>query len=107
MRKKPEPRASSANRSKRYEKISPRSFSLDKKQSEKEQIRQLNTEEYLDLLPRKKSSLKTQKLSPNTILNLPEFQYFQSDHLVLIPQIASYPFYERLRGSSAFFHHQI
>ena len=57
----------------------------------KDQIRQLNREEYLEFLPRKK---------PRE--NLPEFQYFQSDHIVLIPQIASYPFYDRLRGSSAF-----
>lgn len=58
---------------------------------EKEKIRQLNREEYLEFLPRKKPRV-----------NLPEFQSFQSDHLVLIPQIASYPFYDRLRGSSAF-----
>jgi hypothetical protein len=103
MSKKPEQRTASANRTNRREKRpSPRTFSLEKNQSEKDKIRQLNTEEYLDLLPRKKSQTTVRKLSTNTILNLPEFKYFQSDHLVLIPQIASYPFYDRLRGSSAF-----
>jgi hypothetical protein len=102
MRKKTEQRAASANRTNRRENIIPRFSSLEKKQSEKDKIRQLNIEQYLDLLPRKKSATSIRKLSTNIILNLPEFEYFQSDHLVLIPQIASYPFYDRLRGSSAF-----
>jgi hypothetical protein len=102
MRKETEQRASSANRANRHGKMSPRFSSLDKKQSKEDQIRQLNTEQYLDLLPRKKSQLTTQKISTHTVLNLPEFYHFKSDHLVLIPQIASHPFYDRLRGPSAF-----
>jgi hypothetical protein len=102
MRKNTEQRAASVNRTNRRENFFPRFSSLGKSQSEKDKIRQLNLEEYLDLLPRKKSPTSIQKLSTNVTLNLPEFQYFQSDHLVLIPQIASYPFYDRLRGSSAF-----
>jgi hypothetical protein len=97
MRKQTEHRAASAGRTNRQEKTSARFSSL-----EKEKIRQLNTEEYLDLLPKRISHPITQQSSTKTILNLPEFQYFQSDHLVLIPQIASHPFYDRLRGSSAF-----
>lgn len=102
MRKKTEQRAASANRTNRREKLTPRTTSVDRNQSEKEKIRQLNIEEYLDLLPTKKTHLTTRKITKNPILNLPEFQYFKSDHLVLIPQIASYPFYDRLRGPSAF-----
>jgi hypothetical protein len=102
MRKKTEQRAASANRTNRREKISQKFSSLEKPECEKDKIRQLNTEEYLDLLPKQKAQPTIRKSSRNTLLNLPEFQYFQSDHLVLIPQIASYPFYDRLRGSSAF-----
>ena len=99
MRKQPEQRAASANRTNRREKTSTRFSSLDKHHRfEKDRIRQLNTEEYLDLLPRK----TFQQASTKPIFNLPEFEHFQSDHLVLAPQIASYPFYDRLRGSSAF-----
>jgi hypothetical protein len=103
MRKQTQQRAASANRTNRREKTSSRFSSLDKyNQFEKDRIRQLNTEEYLDLLPRKCFQPIRQQSSAKTIFNLPEFQYFQSDHLVLIPQIASHPFYDRLRGSSAF-----
>ncbi len=102
MRKKTEQRAASASRTNHREKTSPRFSSAEKASSGKETIRQLNTEEYLDLLPRKISP-PTMETSPSKpILNLPEFQSFQSDHLVLTPQIVSNPFYDRLRGSSAF-----
>ncbi len=103
MRKQTEQRAASANRTNRRDKTSARFSSLDKHhQVEKDRIRQLNTEEYLDLLPRKNFYPINQQPSTKTSFNLPEFQHFQSDHLVLIPQIASYPFYDRLRGPSAF-----
>ena len=103
MRKQTEQRAASANRTNRRDKTSARFSSLDKHhQVEKDRIRQLNTEEYLDLLPRKIFQPINQQPSTKTSFNLPEFQYFQSDHLVLLPQIASYPFYDRLRGPSAF-----
>jgi hypothetical protein len=102
MRKKSEHRALSANRANHREKVSPRFTSLEKKELEKGNVRQLNTEQYLDLLPRKNSQSIIQNLLANSILNLPEFLHFQSDHLVLTPQIASYPFYDRLRGPSAF-----
>ncbi|CAF2877629.1 unnamed protein product [Rotaria sp. Silwood2] len=97
MKNKIEQRSSSTYRKNCRDKNSLKLFSLEKKEFRKDQIRQLNTEEYLDLLPK-----KARKLSTNTIINLPEFQNFQSDHLVLIPQIISYPFYDRLRGPSAF-----
>lgn len=102
MRKTAEPRASSANRANRRDKTPTKASLSDNKKAGKDQIRQLNTEEYLDLLPRKPSESKIRKFSVNSIINLPEFQKFQSDHLVLIPQIISYPFYDPLRGSSAF-----
>lgn len=102
MKKTIEPRALSANRANHRDRISPRASSFEQKQSRKDHIRQLNTEEYLDLLPRKTSQSKTKKSCTNTNINLPEFQNFQSDHLVLLPKIVSHPFYDRLRGSSAF-----
>ncbi|CAF4656488.1 unnamed protein product [Rotaria sp. Silwood1] len=97
MKNKIELRSSCTNRRSCLDKNSLKLSSLEKKEFRKDQIRQLNTEEYLDLLPKTKRKLLT-----NTIINLPEFQNFQSDHLVLVPQIVSYPFYDRLRGSSAF-----
>ncbi|CAF1198688.1 unnamed protein product [Adineta steineri] len=104
MRKKTEQRASSANRTYNRDKIFTKYSSLDKTAILKDKVRQLNLEEYLDLLPRKKSHTitTTQQLSTKITLNLPEFLCFQSDHIVLIPQIASYPSYDRLRGPSAF-----
>jgi hypothetical protein len=104
MRKKPEQRALSAHRPNRRKKPSSRFSSLENKDLGKDNVRQLNREEYLDLLPRKKSQSTTtpRKSTNHTLSNLPEFLSFDSDHLVLRPQIASHPFYDRLRGSSAF-----
>ncbi|UJR25101.1 hypothetical protein I4U23_006461 [Adineta vaga] len=96
MRKQVEQRASSANRTNRRS----NTMSSDRTDMIKEKVRQLNTEEYLDLLPRK--SPISENILTNKTSNLPEFLSFRSDHLVLNPQIASSPFYERLRGSSAF-----
>ena len=97
MREQIEKRAFSVNRKHRRSKTT----CLDKTDMIKDKIRQLNTEEYLDLLPKPKSQIQ-EKLSTNIIFNLPEFPSFLSDHLVLYPQIISSPFYDRLRGSSAF-----
>ena len=94
-------RASSINRTDRSDKTSP-SFSSrkNKNNSRKIDIRQLNTEEFLDLLPRKTSQSIIRTSSTNTPFNLPEFIHFQSDHLVLLPQITSYSFYDRLHNLS-------
>lgn len=92
MRKKTEQRASSANRSSRREKISARFPSFERKElpSKQDGIRQLNTEQYLDLLPKKNNNRSLSSVQPN----LPEFLHFQSDHLRLSS--------DRSRGSSAF-----
>ena len=92
MRKKTEQRASSANRSSRREKISARFPSFERKELPPKQdgIRQLNTEQYLDLLPKNNNNRSLSSVQTN----LPEFLHFQSDHLVLSS--------DRSRGSSAF-----
>lgn len=97
MREQTEQRAFSVNRKHRRSKTT----CLDRTDMIKDKVRQLNKEEYLDLLPKSKSQI-SEKLSTNVKSNLPEFLSFRSDHLVLYPQIASSPFYDRLRGSSAF-----
>ena len=82
MRKISEQRASSVNRARRREKLAARFPSLERKDN----IRQLTNEQYLDLIPQKKSS----RCEANTMiqtdipLNLPEFLNFQSDHLLLL-----------------------
>ena len=101
MRNKTEQRASSAGRCRRR-KVSNKFSSMQKKDLTFPLIRQLNTEQYLDLLPKKKSESKTTQLIDPIDTNLPEFQNFQSDHILLPGLIASHPFYDRLRGSSAF-----
>lgn len=53
-----------------------------------EKIHQLNPKEHVDIS------------STNPPINLPEFLHFQSDHLLLTPQLISHPFYDRLRTSS-------
>ena len=103
MREQPAPRSSSANRSNRREKIPPRLPSFEMNRREPGKIRQLTSEEFLDFLPpKRRSSSKTKQPAAPVDSNLPEFLQFQSDHLVLVPQIVSHPFYDRLRGSSAF-----
>lgn len=97
MKEQTEQRAFSVNRKHRRSKTT----CLDRTDMIKDKVRQLNKEEYLDLLPKSKSQI-SEKLSTNVKSNLPEFLSFRSDHLVLYPQIASSPFYDRLRGSSAF-----
>jgi hypothetical protein len=71
----------------------PKKSSLVKKlEFKSDNIRQLNTEGYLDLLPSKK--YQSAYLTPlNLHCNLPEFIHFKSDHLVLTPQFASCPFF--------------
>jgi len=102
MRKQTAQRAVSVNRKDRRETTSSKYSFTENDPLDKDYIRQLNTEEYLNLLPRKTSVTTTRKFSDELSFNLPEFQSFKSDHIVLIPQIASFPFYDRLRGSSAF-----
>jgi hypothetical protein len=90
LKKKTEPRASSTGRRGRASKsnvsISPKKlqFKSDDSRCFYEQRRPSNV------------------LASVLHINLPEFIEFQSDHLVLTPQLAARPFHERLRGSSTF-----
>ncbi|CAF0743296.1 unnamed protein product [Rotaria sordida] len=59
-----------------------------------------NIEEHLDLLPT--NNYQSDLLSINNYINLPEFIQFQSDHLVLTPQLTSQSLNDRLRNSSTF-----
>ena len=91
MRKKTEQRASSANRTRRRENLAARFPSLERK------------DKSIDSISRKTISSTTSSQSTTKVipLNLPEFENFQSDHLVLAAHLLGNSHHDRSRCSSA------
>ncbi|CAF4646124.1 unnamed protein product [Rotaria sp. Silwood1] len=83
------------------ETISKKSLSFKNIEITSENDRQSKTiEERHDLLPL--NNYQTDLSLINNHINLPEFINFQSDHLVLTPQLTSHPLNDRLRNASTF-----
>lgn len=86
-KEKSEPRASSAGRRTKTYRKSP---SLKKLQFK-------TTEDARAVQPK-----YSVNLSNNSTINLPEFKQFQSDHLLVTPQLHTHPIHERPRSASSY-----